>query len=93
MKKTLSVLLCLLLTVSLMAGCGSKEKIETEPASQSEAASAADEKPMEPAAPFPAQLRRIWQKALSWRMQWPGPRNICPAPLPMGWIWEKGRDL
>ena len=52
MKQTLSVLLCLLLTVSLMAGCGSKEKIETEPASQSEAASAADEKPMEPAAPI-----------------------------------------
>ena len=44
MKKTLSVLLCLLLTVSLMAGCGSKEKIEAEPASQSEVASAAEEK-------------------------------------------------
>ena len=52
MKKTLSVLLCLLLTVSLMAGCGSKEKIEAEPASQSEVASAAEEKPMEPAAPI-----------------------------------------
>ena len=28
MKKTLSVLLCLLLTVSLMAGYGSKERLK-----------------------------------------------------------------
>ena len=52
MKQTLSVLLCLLLTVSLMAGCGSKEKVEAAPDSRSESASAAEEKPMEPAAPI-----------------------------------------
>lgn len=40
MKQTLSVLFCLLLTVSLMAGCGSKEKVEAAPDSRSESASA-----------------------------------------------------
>ena len=52
MKRTLSLLLCLILAVSLLAGCGFAEKKEEETASESMPASESEEMPMEPAAPI-----------------------------------------
>lgn len=53
MKRALSVLLCLLLAVSLLTGCGSKPKKEEKPVSQSTPASSPEpEPPMEPADPI-----------------------------------------
>ena len=87
MKQTMSVLLCLLLTVSLMAGCGSKEKIATEPASQSEAASAAEEKPMELAAPINGK-EKYDIDATCYQEVFTGSGRICRKGSIWSWPWE-----